>query len=77
MENQLFSSVLFGAISAIPTSTLGLLGSCTLEKWHHLFVDGTKYVAHLMEIELPDLAIKSIGCPVKFEFHINKEFFLT
>ena len=43
MENQLFSSVLFGAISAIPTSTLGLLGSCTLEKWHHLFVDGTKY----------------------------------
>ena len=56
MENQLFSSVLFGAISAIPTSTLGLLGSCTLEKWHHLFVDGTKYVAHLMEIELPDLA---------------------
>ena len=37
-------------------------------------VDGTKYIAHLMEIELPDLAIKSIGCPVKFEFHMNKEF---
>ena len=30
MENQLFPSVLFGVISATPTYTLWLLGSCTL-----------------------------------------------